>query len=145
MIQAQKIACKNLAAFDMSFVARTSSSKSPSTRTYPVTQTAVIDLGQTTFRPGDTVWPEVDAVLGRTIDSDDRVVFAMNGQTATYEVKGATLTYSVKLIWRPDGTLPDFPADVPLVRESFTNWAGDLTVPNVWTCDPRTPQDVVDV
>ena len=145
MIQAQKVACINHAGFVMSFVAQTNGARSLSTGNYPINQTEVIDLGQTAFRTGLEFWPEVDAVLGRTIGSDEHIVFAMNGQTATYEVRGTTQDYSVKLVGQPGGTLPDFPAGVPLGRYPFTNWADDLTLPNVWTCDPRTPQDVVDV
>src|SRR5205823_3462848 len=50
-----------------------------------------------------------------------------------------------KLAVPSGGRLPDFPADVPLAQSPFSNWAGDLTLQNVWTCEPRTPQDVVDV
>jgi hypothetical protein len=145
MIQAQKIACTNHAGFVMSFVAQTKGARSISTGNYPINQTEVIDLGTSAFRPGLEFWPEVDAVLGRTIGSDDHIIFAMNGQTVTYEVKGTTLDYSVKLVGQPGGTLPDFPAEVPLGQYPFTNWADDLTVQNLWTCAPRTPQDVVDV
>jgi len=145
MIQAQRIACINHAGFVMSFVAQTKGARSVSTGDYPINQTGVVDLGESAFRPGLEFWPEVSAVLGRTIGSDDHVQFAMNGQTATYEVRGTTLDYSVKLVGQAGGSLPDFPSGVPYGQYPFTNWAGDLTIPNVWTCQPRTPQDVADV
>src|ERR671913_483645 len=78
MIQAQKIACTNHAGFVMSFVAQTKGARSISTGNYPINQTEVIDLGTSAFRPGLEFWPEVDAVLGRTIGSDDHIIFAMN-------------------------------------------------------------------
>jgi hypothetical protein len=145
MIQAQKIACINHAGFVMSFVAQTNGARSLPTGNYPINQTEVVDLGQSSFRTGLEFWPEVDAVLGRTVDSDDHIIFAMNGQTATYEVRGTTLDYSVKLVGQSGGSLPDFPANVPLGQYPFANWADDLTLANVWTCEPTTPQDVVDV
>ena len=97
----------------MSFVAQTKGARSVSTGDYPINQTGVVDLGESAFRPGLEFWPEVSAVLGRTIGSDDHVQFAMNGQTATYEVRGTTLDYSVKLVGQAGGSLPDFPSGVP--------------------------------
>jgi hypothetical protein len=146
MIQAQKVACINHAGFVMSFVAQTNGARSFSSGNYPINETRTIDLGTSAFREGLELWPVVDAVLGKTEGSSDHFIFAMNGQTVTYEVKGTTLDYSVKMVGQPNpSTLPDFPAGVPLDQYPFTNWAGDLTVQNVWTCAPRTPQDAVAV
>jgi hypothetical protein len=145
MNQVQKIECRNRAGFDMTFVAKTSGAVSPPTDRYPLGQTRTINLDNTALPPGAEVWPEVHAVGGRTIGTDDHVVYAQNGKTAIYQVTGATLTYSVKLIGESGGTLPDFPNGVPHEQTAYTNWAGDLSLQNVWTCRPRTPQDVVDV
>jgi hypothetical protein len=145
VIQAQKVACINHAGFVMSFTAQTKGAQSLPTGDYPINQTRTVDLGQSAFREGLEFWPLVSAELGRTIASDEHFDFAMNGQTVTYEVRGTTLDYSVKMVGQPGGTLPDFPAGVPYGQYPFINWADDLTVPNVWTCEPRTPQDVVDV
>src|SRR6185295_14187459 len=134
MIEAQKIACTNNAAFVMSFSVQTQSGKTPPTGKYPINQTKVIDLATSGLKPGDECWPEVHAVLGKTEASDDHIIFAMNGQTATYEVKGVTLRYSIKLIGQPaPAKLPDFPADIPVNQYDYTNWAGDLSKANVWT------------
>jgi hypothetical protein len=145
MIQVQKIACVNHAAIVMSFAAEANGTSSASTGHYPVNQTKVIDLSQSGFAAGAECWPKVSAEAGRTIASDDHVTFAMNGQTATYEVRGTTSKFSVDLVGQPSGSLPNFPAGVPLAQYPYTNWAGDLTLQNVWTCAPRSPQDVVDV
>src|SRR5207248_3226542 len=101
MIEAQKVACTNHAGFVMSFVAQTQGARSFSTGTYPINQTEVIDLGASAFRPGLEFWPVVDAVLGKTEGSSDHFVFAMNGQTVTYEVRGTTQDYSVKMVGQP--------------------------------------------
>lgn len=42
------------------------------------------------------------------------------------------------------GAVPaGFPASVPLYRQAFRNWAQDIVVDAVWTCSPRTPDEVV--
>jgi hypothetical protein len=147
VVDAQKIACINHAGFDMSFVAQTSGASSPSTGTYPTLQTRVIDLATMPFREGLEFWPVVDAVLGKTQAAGEHIVYRANGQTATYQVTGTTLNFDVSLVGRPDGpgTPPHFPPDIPLNRDPFTNWAGDINLPNLWTCAPRTAQDVVAV
>jgi hypothetical protein len=98
VIQVQKIACVNNAGFVMSFDASCAGGTSNSSGNYPIDQTRVIDLGETPFRTGIEFWPEVHAVLGKTQSADEHVLFEMNGQTATYEVRGTTLNYSIKLI-----------------------------------------------
>jgi FAD/FMN-containing dehydrogenase len=40
---------------------------------------------------------------------------------------------------------PAFPAQIPLYRQSFKNWAGDLAVDDVWTCAPRSADEVVEI
>ncbi|MEE6259869.1 cholesterol oxidase substrate-binding domain-containing protein [Plantactinospora sonchi] len=40
---------------------------------------------------------------------------------------------------------PGFPADVPIHREVYRNWAGEIQVTGAWTCVPRSPADVVTV
>ncbi|WP_227106810.1 cholesterol oxidase substrate-binding domain-containing protein [Chromobacterium rhizoryzae] len=39
----------------------------------------------------------------------------------------------------------NFPADIPLYKQSFKNWAGDIKVDDVWTCAPRSADEVVKV
>jgi hypothetical protein len=98
MIEVQKIACVNDAGFVMWFSAVTAGGSSDSSGNYPIDQTRVIDLGETPFREGIEFWPEVHAILGKTQSAGDHIVFKMNGQTATYEVRGTTLDYSIRLI-----------------------------------------------
>jgi FAD/FMN-containing dehydrogenase len=40
-------------------------------------------------------------------------------------------------------TPPGFP--IPVIQEQYQNWSRGITVPNVWTCSPTTPQEVVAV
>ena len=102
-LQVQKIACVNDAGFVMNFELRFID---PSTGqwvgaansgNYPIDQTRTID-GQTLNLPaGGHMLPEVHAILGET-KAGLEVEYQPNGQTATYDVRGGTLTYSVSLI-----------------------------------------------
>lgn len=98
MIEVQKVAVVNDAAFVMSFDVQTPGGKTDSSGNYPIDQSRTIDLGDTPFREGIEIWPVIHVVLGKTKSADEHVIFKMNGQTATYEVRGATLTYSIKLL-----------------------------------------------
>ena len=98
MVEAQKIACVNDAGFVMNFLAVTAGGTSDPTENYPINQSRVVDLGETPFREGVEFWPEVHAILGKTQSAPEHVVFKLNGQTATYEVRGTTFNYSIKLI-----------------------------------------------
>ncbi|MFD7991521.1 cholesterol oxidase substrate-binding domain-containing protein [Streptomyces mexicanus] len=40
---------------------------------------------------------------------------------------------------------PGFPAGVGLYRRAYENWAGEIRTDQLWTCAPRTPQEVLDV
>jgi len=42
-------------------------------------------------------------------------------------------------------TPPGWPSSIPIVQEQYQNWSRGITVPNVWTCTPATPADVVTV
>jgi hypothetical protein len=42
-------------------------------------------------------------------------------------------------------TPPGWPGSIPIQQETFQNWAGDITVFNVWTCVPSSASDVVTV
>ncbi|MBC2866197.1 FAD-binding protein [Streptomyces mexicanus] len=52
---------------------------------------------------------------------------------------------------RPDGAYaapappPGFPAGIDLYRRAYENWAGEIRTDQLWTCAPRTPQEVLDV
>ncbi|MGI5215236.1 cholesterol oxidase substrate-binding domain-containing protein [Plantactinospora sp. CA-290183] len=50
-------------------------------------------------------------------------------------------------LWTPAGRSapPDFPADIPVHREVYRNWAGEIVVDGVWVCAPRTPAEVLTV
>ena len=40
---------------------------------------------------------------------------------------------------------PDFPSDIPVYREPYRNWAGEIQTNGLWTCVPGSPADVVTV
>lgn len=101
MRQVQKIACINNAGFVMWFEALCENRASRGSGNFPINQARVIDLGATPFKTGDGVWPRVHAILGQTQSAAEKVVFAMNGQTAVYEVSGTTQHYSIKLVGGP--------------------------------------------
>ncbi|MGJ5178603.1 cholesterol oxidase substrate-binding domain-containing protein [Bradyrhizobium oligotrophicum] len=45
-----------------------------------------------------------------------------------------------------NGIAPNgFPSDIPVTRQTFKNWAQMIEVPNVWTCEPQSAEDVVRV
>lgn len=44
-----------------------------------------------------------------------------------------------------DSTPPGFPAGIEVRRESYQNWSGHIEVDGVWTCAPRSPEEVVAV
>ncbi|MFC5476255.1 cholesterol oxidase substrate-binding domain-containing protein [Paraherbaspirillum soli] len=44
------------------------------------------------------------------------------------------------------GSLPaNFPSDIPLYKQTFKNWAGDIKVDDVWTCAPRSADEIVKI
>jgi hypothetical protein len=142
----QYIECRNRAAFVMSFLATDGRLATPSSGEYPVAQSRTIDLSRTRFREGDPVWPQVSAVWGKTKEAPDRLSFAVNGKTAVYEVKGVTLSYSIRLVEiidDPGVRPPGFPVNIPIRQEAFINWSKTIHTPPVWTCAPRSPDDVV--
>jgi hypothetical protein len=102
-LQAQKIACTNNAGFVMNFSVGFSRKKDGSggdigsTENYPINQTRTIDLANQGLQVGDSIWPKVNAILGKSSEGE-RIIYAPNGQTITYTVTGATLTYSVNRI-----------------------------------------------
>ncbi|MBV8063109.1 MAG: hypothetical protein JOY51_05910, partial [Nevskia sp.] len=38
---------------------------------------------------------------------------------------------------------PGFPAGIPLYQQAYQNWSEEITIDSLWTCAPRTPQDLV--
>ena len=40
---------------------------------------------------------------------------------------------------------PNFPGGIPLYQQAFRNWAGEISIPDVWTCAPRMPAEVVTI
>lgn len=148
MNEVQKIECRNLAAFVMSFKVKSAGMASPSTGNYPVLQSGVIDLAASGFQEGDEVWPEVHAVLGKTISSDGHVTFKKNAKKAIYEVRGTTLSYKVEFKGIVDdsaNSLPDFPANIPVSQMPFQNWSLAINAASVWTAIPSSAADVVAV
>ncbi|MEK7912905.1 cholesterol oxidase substrate-binding domain-containing protein [Burkholderia contaminans] len=59
-------------------------------------------------------------------------------------VTGWTPLYQVAAHARtPGDTPPGFPADIPLYKQAFLNWSGEIAVQDVWTAAPRSADDVV--
>ena len=38
---------------------------------------------------------------------------------------------------------PNFPEGIDLFLQAFSNWTGEITIDQLWTCRPSTPQEVV--
>lgn len=38
---------------------------------------------------------------------------------------------------------PGFPAGIPLYQQAYQNWSEEIVIDALWTCAPRTPQDLV--
>lgn len=148
MNEVQKIECRNLAAFVMSFKVKSATHASDATENYPVLQSKYIDLAGAGFTEGDDVWPQVSAVWGKTISSDGHVTFKKNGKKAIYEVHGTTLKYTVDfkgIVDDSGSTLPDFPADIPVAQMPFQNWALAINAASVWTATPSSAADMVTI
>jgi len=102
----QTIACVNNAGFVMSFGLEVldidngieATINDLDSGNYPIDQTRTIDLSATNIAEGTLVRPQARAVWGDTNHGNRWVKYAQNGQTATYEVRGTTLNYDVKLI-----------------------------------------------
>jgi hypothetical protein len=143
----QRVKCKNRAAFNMSFLVTNGTLSTPATDNYPVLQSRLIDLSSTKFAEGDEVWVKVSAYWGPTQDAPDKLQFAMNGNTAVYEIKGDLISgYSinfVEVVPDPGNRPAGFPVNIPISQEPFINWAKTIQTPPVWTCAPRTDSDVV--
>ena len=43
---------------------------------------------------------------------------------------------------RQDPGPPEFPPGIPVYRQTYQNWCGELLVPDAWTAAPRWPEDV---
>lgn len=100
----QKISCGNNAGFVMYFkIAYTDSEgkeqvSTTSSGKYPIDQWRTIDLSNLDppIAEGTVVWPRVKAILGKTKAPSTYVIYKKNNQTATYGVRGTTLSFSVK-------------------------------------------------
>jgi hypothetical protein len=106
LLSVQYFACANMAGFIMNFKIQYTTDnqdwitlewKSPS---FPIDQTKVSPDLASIGVPANAVGvrPQVHAYLGKTHSGKPAVLYDANGQTATYEVKGTTQIYSVKLI-----------------------------------------------
>jgi FAD/FMN-containing dehydrogenase len=38
---------------------------------------------------------------------------------------------------------PGFPSSIPLYQQAYQNWSEEIVIDALWTCAPRTPQDLV--
>src|SRR5271165_3290004 len=108
LIFVNKIAVHNLAGFDLffwiSYIARGGGEgfTKNNSGSYPIGQTRTFDLsaGDPPIPIGTQVWPTVKADGGVQKDGNTggkALIYAADGGTATFTVKGETLTYSVNL------------------------------------------------
>jgi hypothetical protein len=98
MSAVQKIACVNDGGYVMSFtVSINGKLHTASSGNFPLGSTRTIDLGDLGIGEGTEIWPVVDIVLGKTV-SGPKVQYSGNGQTATYQCKGTTLSPKITLI-----------------------------------------------
>jgi len=100
MQQVSKIACDNNGGFVMKFRVKLGSGKLSSSWTgnYPINQSKTIDLRKLGVPTGTEVWPEVDAVLGKTKNAREHVIYDSSTENvATYRVTGTTFNINVDL------------------------------------------------
>lgn len=149
MIEVQKIECHNDAEFAISFQVAFELGISESTDNYSNSHSQTIDLAATTFSEEIEVWPVVSTVLGQKQASDDHVTFKLNQKTAVYKVTGKKFNYTVEFVEVKDGSSVapplGFPPKIPINCVPFKNWSGSIDIPLVWTCAPRTAEDVVEI
>jgi hypothetical protein len=106
MIQVQYISCDNDAGFVMNFSIHYLDSNGNwqaadwNSGNYPIDQQRTTPDLASIGVPADAlaIGPNVHAVLGDTEMGTPYVQYAPNGQTATYQVRGTTLNFSVDLI-----------------------------------------------
>ncbi|MFI6599065.1 hypothetical protein ACIBHX_22635 [Nonomuraea sp. NPDC050536] len=105
MLEYQSIACVNDAGFVMYFNPEFIDPNTgqfvegtPDSPSYPINQSRVINLDQSNVPVGAPVRPRVHADGGENESGDTLITYAQNGQTATFQVQGTTLDYTVKLI-----------------------------------------------
>ena len=93
-----KISCINNGGFVQKFRVLWDGGASGWTSNYPNPQSATIDLNSLNIPAQTRVWIEVDAILGKTKQSPDRVVYEpTSANAAVYRTTGATLTYRIHL------------------------------------------------
>jgi hypothetical protein len=64
---------------------------------YPVGNSRALDVGACGFAEGHEVWPHMYIVAGGHAVPTEHVVFARNGQTATYTATGTTFSPKIHL------------------------------------------------
>jgi hypothetical protein len=152
MIEAQRIACENRAAVEISFAAKGTGVTTRQTETTPVLHTAPIDLAYYPFKEGIELWPDVKVGADARTSPPPRpesIKFTLNGRTAYYVVTGVTINWQTvfRTLSEPSGrpAAAAFPPDVPLNLLPYDNWDHTIHSPGVLTCAPRTASDVVSV
>jgi len=105
MQQAQYIACVNAAGFVMNFSIKYLDSNTgewkvgpQNSGNYPIGQERSLNAADNGVTVGAPMTADVHAILGVSNDGKPLVSYAANGQTATYNVHGTTLIYSVDLV-----------------------------------------------
>lgn len=99
---AQFIACRDHAAFPMSFTVlwddpNSGSGESKSSGEF-ASGTKAIDMSEYHLTEGASLVPRVNALAGANHDGNAPVAYAANGETATYNVTGITFFFKVDLL-----------------------------------------------
>ena len=99
MKKISKITCENGAGFVQKFKVKWNGGESGWSDNYPNPRSESMELKNLSVKPGEEVWVEVDAILGKKKTASEHVVYDPNsGDAAWYKTTGATLTYSIKLM-----------------------------------------------
>ena len=105
MQQAQYIACVNAAGFVMNFSIKFLDTNTgewkvgpQNSGNYPIGQERSLNGADNGIPNGAPMTADVHAILGVSNDGKPLLAYAANGQTATYNVHGTTLIYSVDLV-----------------------------------------------
>lgn len=73
------------------------------------------------------------------------------GQALAVGAAGASAAWWPAFAVEADSSLatcaapPAFPSQIPLFQQAYKNWSGEIQVDNLWTCSPRTVEEVVTI
>lgn len=74
-----------------------------------------------------------------------RQFFSRAGQLATAGVVAGWMPSFIVSAHAASSTPLRFPSGIALYQQAFENWAGDIKIDALWTCSPKSPQEVLQV